>query len=85
VVWDWKNPYGPEPGEEDDDLKEFPTALFRATRFAADHPGIARLRERGARIPLDPGAGPATNQYEPPEEEEAAAEEAGRDGDGSGG
>ena len=73
VVWDWKSPYGPEPGEEEDDMKEFPNALFRATRYAADHPGIVALREKGAPIPVDPGAGPATNQYEPPEEEEEAS------------
>ena len=69
TVWDWKSPYGPEPGEEEEDMREMPTALFRATRFAADHPGIAALRARGAPIPADPGTGPATNQYEPPPEE----------------
>ena len=75
VVWDWKSPFGPDPGDEDDDLKKFPTALFRAERFAADDPAIAALRAKGAAIPLDPGTGPATNQYVPPPEEDAAEED----------
>jgi hypothetical protein len=62
VVWSWKNPYGPLAGEHDDDLRRFPYALFRAERFAADHPGIVALRAKGAAIPLEPGTGPATNQ-----------------------
>ena len=70
VVWDWKSPYGPDPGDEDLDLEEFPTALFRATRYAPDHPGIVALRARGLSIPEDPGTGPATNNRIPPEEEE---------------
>ena len=70
IVWDWRSPYGAQPGEEEEDMKEFPNALFRATRLAADHPGIVALRESGAPIPLDPGTGPATNQYVPPPDEE---------------
>ena len=81
VVWDWKSPYGPEPGEEEDDMKDRPNALFRATRYAADHPGIVALRENGAPIPLDAGTGPATNQYEPPEEEAADGDEVAADED----
>ena len=73
VVWDWKNPYGARPGEEDEDMREFPNALFRATRYASDHPGLVAMRERGAPIPLDPGTGPATNQYVPPEGDAASA------------
>lgn len=73
VVWDWKNPYGldPEVDElpEEPDPERNPRALFRAERYAPDHPGIVRLRERGASIPLDPGTGPATNQYVEPEQE----------------
>ncbi|MAB80935.1 MAG: hypothetical protein CMJ89_16435 [Planctomycetes bacterium] len=69
VVWDWRSPFGPGPGEEEDDMEEFPTALFRATRYAADHPGIVALREKGAAIPDEPGTGPPTNQYEPAEKE----------------
>ena len=77
TVWDWRSPYGPDPGEEEEDMKEFPNALFRATRYGADHLGIVALREKGAPIPDDPGMGPATNQQEPAEEEseEAVKEE----------
>ena len=57
---------------EGEDPEDPPNSLFRAERFASDHPGIVRLREKGAPIPLDPGTGPATNQYEPPEEEVGA-------------
>ena len=45
TVWDWHSPYGPDPDDEDPDLEEFPTALFRATRYAPDYPGIVALRE----------------------------------------
>ncbi|MFT7479870.1 MAG: hypothetical protein ACI80N_003177, partial [Gammaproteobacteria bacterium] len=64
IVWDWKNPYGLDPGadEPEEDGGADPCALFRAERFAADHPSIVALRERGAPIPLDAGMGPATNQ-----------------------
>ena len=76
VVWDWKNPYGldPEVDEPPDepDPESSQRALFRAERYAPDHPGIVYLRERGAAIPLDPGAGPATNQYVEPEEDKDA-------------
>ena len=75
VVWDWLNPYGldPEVDEPADDGSDVPsTALFRAERYAADHPGIVALREKGAPIPLTPGSGPATNQFEPPPEAEEA-------------
>ncbi len=80
VVWDWKNPYGLDPEvDEPDDGKGDPdlvlTALFRAERYAPDHPGIRALRARGAAIPLDPGMGPATNQYVAAEEEEEEAQE----------
>jgi hypothetical protein len=78
VVWDWMSPYARDP-EVDDMEKDEPTlkqtALFRADRYAADHPGIVALRERGAPIPLDPGAGPATNQYVEPEETKEESEE----------
>ena len=72
LVWDWRNPYGLDPelddpaDAEDEDIKT--TALFRAERYAPDHEGILALRARGAAIPLDPGTGPATNQYVEPEE-----------------
>ena len=46
---------------EDPDF--FPTGLFRAERYESDHPGILALRAKGAPIPIDPGSGPATNQY----------------------
>lgn len=66
VVWDWKSPFGvdhevDEPDEPGTDFN--PRALFRAERYAPDHPGILALRAKGAPIPLDPGRGPATNQY----------------------
>jgi Arylsulfotransferase (ASST) len=70
VVWDWKSPFGPQPGEEEDGMENFSNAMFRAPRYAADHPGIVALRAKGAPIPLDPGSGPATNQWIEPEEEE---------------
>lgn len=78
IVWDWKSPYGLDPDEaleRPDGLEDFPTALFRAERFATDHAAIVALRERGAPIPLDPGKGPATNQYVPPELDEEAPED----------
>ncbi len=66
VVWDWKNPYGLDPEVDEipeDEESDVPsTALFRAERYATDHPGIVALRAKGAPIPLDPGTGPATNQ-----------------------
>lgn len=74
VVWDWLNPFGPLPGEEEPDMVRFPNALFRVERYAADHPGIVRLREKGAQIPTDPGTGPPTNQGSGPPQ---AAEEEG--------
>jgi hypothetical protein len=77
LVWDWKSPYGLDPGDDFDDLEESPTALFRATRFVADDPAIVALRERGAPIPLDAGTGPATNQYVPPEPEDEEPEASG--------
>lgn len=76
IVWDWKSPFTLAEGEvPGGDLKEFPTALFRATRYAADHPGIVALREAGASLPLSAGAGPATNQYVPPDPEPEEPEE----------
>lgn len=66
VVWDWKNPYGYHESEletaKEDPGDAKPTSLFRATRYAADHPGIVALRAKGADIPDDPGTGPATHQ-----------------------
>ena len=70
VMWDWHSPFVPDPEEVEEESREFPTSLFRATRYASDHPGIVALRAKGAPIPDDPGTGPATNQYEAPEEEE---------------
>lgn len=73
VVWDWKNPFGvdPEVDEPDEPGSDFnPRALFRAERYAPDHPGIVALRAKGAAIPLDPGRGPATNQYVEPKEDD---------------
>ena len=61
LVWDWRNPYGldPEVDEPSDDDSDIPsTALFRAERYAPDHPGIAALREKGAPNPPRPGFGP---------------------------
>lgn len=75
IVWDWRNPYGPLPGEEEEDMKKFPNAIFRANRYAADHPGIVALRDKGAPIPMDPGVGPATNQWIEPESDESEEEE----------
>ena len=75
IVWDWKSPFGPLPGEEEEDMADYSTAMFRAPRYAADHPGIVALREKGAAIPLEAGSGPATNQREEPEEEEGSEEE----------
>ncbi len=69
TVWDWKNPYIGDPDEQEDDMERFPNALFRATRYGTDDPGIRALRAKGAPIPDDPGTGPATNQYVEPEEE----------------
>ncbi len=68
VVWDWRNPYGLDPEVDEPDDGEagpdfFPTALFRAERYESDHPGVLALRAKGARVPIDPGSGPATNQY----------------------
>jgi hypothetical protein len=60
VVWDWKSPFTAEEGEEGDELKRYPTAVFRVLRYAPDHPGIAALRAKGADIPLDVGHGPPT-------------------------
>jgi len=82
VVWDWRNPYGIDPEidpEPDPDSDTLPTALFRAERYAPDHPGIVALRAKGAPVPLDPGSGPATNPYVPP------PEPAGEGGEGGGG
>ena len=62
IVWDWKNPYGARPDEKEDDMADFPSAIFRAERFAADSPEINALRKRGAPIPESAGMGPATNQ-----------------------
>ena len=87
VVWDWKNPFGYHESEEkaDEDDEVDPTALFRAMRYAADHPGVVALREKGAQIPAEPGEGPATNQrVDPPEESEEPEPEPGADdGDGT--
>lgn len=65
VVWDWKSPFRPTEEELDESMEKYPTAIFRALRYAADSPNIARLRERGAPVPMSAGTGPATNQYEP--------------------
>lgn len=81
VVWDWTSPFVADPDEVGDDLKEFPNALFRADRYASDHPGIAALRAKGAPIPEDPGSGPATNQYVPPPAAEAGEEPDGESAD----
>lgn len=75
VVWDWKNPYGARPDEVEEDMEGFPSAVFRAERFAADSPEINALRKRGAPIPESSGAGPATNQRPEPEPEEESEEE----------
>jgi hypothetical protein len=75
VVWDWRSPFTAKPGEEGD-LKDYPTAIFRATRYGNDHPGIAALREAGVALPAEPGTGPATNQYVPPPKEDEESGEA---------
>jgi len=80
IVWDWKNPYGLDPDADEPESGDpvSPSALFRATRLAADDPAIVALRERGAPIPLDAGQGPATNQrVEVEEEEEEESDESG--------
>ncbi|MEX1024988.1 MAG: aryl-sulfate sulfotransferase [Planctomycetota bacterium] len=78
VVWDWKSPFTITADEvPGDDLKKFPNALFRAERYAADHPGIVALRAAGAAIPASAGSGPATNQYVEPEVETPDDEAAG--------
>ncbi|MEM1450505.1 MAG: aryl-sulfate sulfotransferase [Planctomycetota bacterium] len=75
IVWDWRSPFTRTPEEVDDrSLKDHPTAMFRALRYAPDHPGIVALRAKGATIPDDPGAGPPTNQYVPPPAEDEEAE-----------
>ncbi len=74
VCWDWKNPYGALPGEEEEDMKKWPNALFRAERYGNEHPGIRALRDKGVPLPPDPGVGPATNQYVPSDEEGADEE-----------
>ena len=80
MVWDWKNPFGVDPEVDDPDEEPGsnfnPRALFRAERYASDDPGIVALRAKGAPIPLDPGSGPATNQYVEPVEENVEESEA---------
>jgi len=75
IVWDWRSPYRPEPEEAEESNRDFSTAMFRAPRYAADHPAIVALRARGAAIPLNAGAGPATNQAPPPEDDESGDDE----------
>ncbi len=70
VVWDWKSPFYPVGEELDSFMKKYPTAIFRALRYATDSPNIVALRERGASIPASAGSGPATNHYQPPPEKE---------------
>ncbi|MCZ6597282.1 MAG: aryl-sulfate sulfotransferase [Planctomycetota bacterium] len=41
IVWDFLNPHGGEVPPTDQSGNAPPTALFRATRIAADHPGLA--------------------------------------------
>jgi hypothetical protein len=65
LVWDWRSPFTAKEDDEKD-LKDWPTAMFRALRYGPDHPGIVALRNEGVAIPDDPGAGPPTNQYVPP-------------------
>lgn len=67
VVWDFKSPFGATDEELDEDMHRFRNAMFRAERYAPDHPGIVALRARGAPVPEDPGTGPATNQWVKPE------------------
>lgn len=73
LLWNWRNPYGldPEvdpPNEDDTSSGDTQTGLFRAERYGSDHPAIRALRSKGAPIPSNPGAGPATNQHEDPEQ-----------------
>ncbi|MFT5290962.1 MAG: hypothetical protein ACI8QS_002619 [Planctomycetota bacterium] len=89
LMWDWLNPYGldpevDEPNEDPGSSELNPTALFRAVRYGSDHPALRALREKGALIPGDPGAGPATNQFVKPEEspEELPEEASGESGEG---
>ena len=44
-VWRWENPLGDEPDPDDPDARhgEPRTSLFRATRIAPEHPGLALL------------------------------------------
>jgi len=51
IVWDWLSPFGPDPDEEEEGNTDLPTAMFRAERYAPDHPGIVALRVKGAPIP----------------------------------
>ena len=69
VVWDWRSPFQAPEGTKKD-LEDWPTAMFRALRYGADHPGIAALRAKGIDLPEDPGVGPPTNQYVPPPDDE---------------
>ena len=62
-------------GEARGDVQEHPTALSRAPRDAADHPGNVALRAQGAAIPMDPRRRPATEQDVPREEPDAAERE----------
>lgn len=54
VVWDWLSPFGPDPDEVEEGNTDLPTAMFRAEKYAADHPGIVALRQKGASIPAVP-------------------------------
>ena len=74
IVWDWYSPFAPREGELEEDMEKFANAIFRAMRYAPDHPGIVKLRDKGAKIPLDPGTGPPTNQGEPPKKDEEEEE-----------
>ena len=42
---------GPDPDEVEEGNTDLPTAMFRAERYAPDHPGIVALRAKGASIP----------------------------------
>ncbi|HEX9795082.1 MAG TPA: aryl-sulfate sulfotransferase [Planctomycetota bacterium] len=48
TVWEYTNELGevkePDPEKPGDDPNRFRTALYRATRIAPDHPGLARLQ-----------------------------------------
>ena len=73
LLLNWRNPYGldpevDEPNEDDASSGDTATGLFRAERYGSDHPAIRALRSKGAPIPSDPGAGPATNQNQDPEQ-----------------